>query len=406
MPDDAAATTHNNGDGERERTIAAVRAFYRERRATAWPLSRTRLLTPPLSLLTVADDGNLIYRLARPEAYAALRESLGLAPEASRPPPIRLYRLVTALCAATGALSALFAGAYGYAGWLYERASLGRRPSRADWDLAEALLDGLGWATLVFSIALLAMLLLWARRVGFKVAVSKQPRWLTGLWVTGLGIAFAAWLLGGWFLFRAPNSLSDQQWGSAIRAISLGSYLASLSLLAIAVRRAQTRHSPPPRWRAGLVSRRVLALLIDTSFAIVLIAPLLALTGSASGLFATVVAYRTAVHGGWGSTFGKRLLGIHVVRGAERPRPPTWAQAFLREGPYWALSLSYVGIAASGGDSETLWFVAALTIGFSLVDIAVGFRGDDDSRAIHDLFAGTRVEFRKPTEHPAPNRGW
>jgi uncharacterized RDD family membrane protein YckC len=91
-------------------------------------------------------------------------------------------------------------------------------------------------------------------------------------------------------------------------------------------------------------------------------------------------AYTTVLHALGGQTIGKMLVGIRVV--LADGEPPPVGTALLR----------FLGYFASGG---------ILTLGF----VMAGLR--HDKRALHDLIAGTRVEWlptapeREPAE-PSP----
>jgi len=90
-------------------------------------------------------------------------------------------------------------------------------------------------------------------------------------------------------------------------------------------------------------------------------------------LFAGV--YTTVLHGLAGQTIGKMIVGVRVVAG--EAGPPPFGAALLRFGAYFASA-------------------ATLALGF----VMAGLR--HDKRALHDLIAGTRVEYLAEAEVAAP----
>jgi len=106
--------------------------------------------------------------------------------------------------------------------------------------------------------------------------------------------------------------------------------------------------------------------------------------GPTAGFFTLIfaAAYTTVLHCLAGQTIGKMIVGVRVIAGEDTPLP--FGAALLRFAAYFASAATFM-----------LGFVMA------------GLR--HDKRALHDLIAGTRVEYLTqpdaPTTPPAATSG-
>lgn len=99
------------------------------------------------------------------------------------------------------------------------------------------------------------------------------------------------------------------------------------------------------------------------------------------------VGYHAVAVGAWGTTPGKRLLGLEVAD-VRTGAAPGWAAAVLRTAPLLLGLVPYVGSLALFSHLPLLW--------------------RDDRRAAHDLLAGTVVVVRSADRTPGapgPHRG-
>ena len=124
---------------------------------------------------------------------------------------------------------------------------------------------------------------------------------------------------------------------------------------------AVTAPTPDRTGHDPLVLRRVIALCIDWAVALAISGGFFDLHSLATlGIFAVMTFLLVMT---LGSTIGHRLLGLVVVRYADGRTPPSPLQALIR------------------------------TVALCLV-VPVGIT-DGESRGMHDVWAGTRIQLRK-----------